>query len=71
MWPIVWRQPDVGPLALRAEAAIVDPATISKMQGWMRRAWKLALDAKAAGHAFNAAMIVDPSTGEAHIMHMV
>lgn len=63
MWPIVWRQPDEGPLALRAEAPVANPAAIGEMQGWMRQAWQLALDAKAAGHAFNAAIIVDPSRG--------
>lgn len=63
MWPIVWRQPDEGPPALRAEAPIVDPVAVGEMQGWMRRAWQLAFDAKAAGHAFNAAIIVDPSRG--------
>ena len=63
LWPIVWRQPDFGPLALRPDAAVMDPAAIRSMQEWMCRAWQLGLDAKAAGQAFNAAIIVDHVRG--------
>ena len=66
IWPIVWRQPDFGPLALRPEAAIVDGAATEVMQGLMGLAWRLALDARAAGQSFNAAIIVDPARGTRH-----
>ena len=63
LWPIVWRQPDFGPVALRPEAAIVDAAEIERIRRQMQRAWQLAVDNCAAGGAFNAAVIVDPTHG--------
>ena len=63
LWPIVWRQPDFGPVALRPEAAIVDAAEIERMRQQMQRAWQLAVENRSAGGAFNAAVIVDPAQG--------
>ena len=68
VWPIVWRQPDFGPLALRPEAAIVVGAATRVMQEFMVTAWQLALDAQAAGRSFNAAIIVDPARGMSHAL---
>ncbi len=70
IWPIVWRQQDVGPLALRPEAALVDPAAIAGIREHMQRAWRLAEQSRAAGGAFNAAIIVDPETGVVCMMRL-
>jgi len=62
VWPISWRKPELTAATAAAQAVTAD--TEQQMHTWMDRAFTLAEANEASGGACNAAVIVDPISGE-------
>ena len=65
MWPISWRKPEL--TAVTAATAAAEAVTVEEeqqMHAWMDRAYDLAEANKSSGHICNAAVVVDPATGQ-------
>lgn len=65
MWPISWRKPEL--TAVTAATAAAEAVTVEEeqqMHAWMDRAYDLAEANKSSGQICNAAVIVDPATGQ-------
>ncbi len=65
VWPISWRKPELTAItAATAAAQAVTADTEQQMHTWMDRAFTLAEANEASGGVCNAAVIVDPISGE-------
>lgn len=65
LWPISWRQPELTAVTAATNAARAitkDQEELARQ--WMARAHGLATENSSTGGVCNAAVIVDPATGE-------
>lgn len=72
VWPISWRKPELTAVtAATAAARAVTAAEEHSMHLWMDKAYALAEANASSGNVRNAAVIVDPVSGELYDCNML